>query len=479
MLTKHKLVWNIVLVLLLLTAIPGASLADESDPMVIESQVLLASELLPSPAPYSLVVQATGWMGLTYRYILTLTNLSPWPMPAVYVLDRYLPEDPEQAEIVHAWVPERIEPGETVGVVIEYPDGPLQGGCHQVEISLADGLGSILMDCGPAGSVTVWDVPLTGEMEAYLVEVPVAVPEPLGGSKLGLHVTRNSSPDIMAFVRASRPAVVVAVGDVGWLADIKQVSPETITIARLLEGDQSFDGHPVYRARDFVNANAATYLANAGADYWLGWNEPVIDEIWQMEWYAAFEAERVRAMAELGLKTAIGNFSTGTPEADEFASFLPAIEAAKAYEGILAVHEYSAPTMLHSVGAGIPGLDSQESSGALTLRYRFWVEHYMRPNDLLIPLVVTEAGIDGGVLRGLDPPLFGWRDFGDNVPEGIAPQSWEDYAQQLSWYDDELRRDDYVLGFAIFNVGAGDGQWASFDVTDKLPELGEIAASKF
>ena len=39
------------------------------------------------------------------------------------------------------------------------------------------------------------------------------------------------------------------------------------------------------------------------------------------------------------------------------------------------------------------------------------------------------------------------------------------YVEQLSWYDDELRRDPYVLGFAVFNAGDPSGEWATFDIT--------------
>jgi hypothetical protein len=475
--TFRKPIWSLLIVLLL-AIVPGAASADDRSAMVIDSQVLITSELLPHPEPYSLVVQAIGWQGLTYRYILTITNLSPWAIPAAYVLDRYLPELPGQEEIVYDWLPGRIGAHQTVGMVIEFPDGPLPGACHQVEISLADGLGTVLMDCSSPGSVTVWNVPMTAAMEAYLAEIAAPVPQPQGGSKLGLHVTRNSNPSIMQFVRQIGPAVIVAVGDVSWLADVKEDSPETLTIGRLLEGDQSFNDHPVARARAYVAAAAATYAANPRVDYWLGWNEPVIDEQWQMEWYAAFEAERVNALAKLGLKAAIGNFSAGTPEANEFGAFLPAVEAAKAHGGILAVHEYSAPSMRDGVGAGIPGLEATDSHGALTLRYRFWYQHFLQPNDLVIPLVVTEAGIDGGVLQGMQPQLFGWRDFQEGLPEGMSALTWQDYAAQLSWYDDQLRSDPYVLGFAIFNAGDPDGQWASFDVTDKLPDLVEMMASK-
>jgi hypothetical protein len=237
---------------------------------------------------------------------------------------------------------------------------------------------------------------------------------------------------------------------------------------------RSPSGDPITRAQEFVVGHAARYLANPGVDYWLGWNEPGIDSTWQMDWYASFEAERARLMTALGLKVAVGNFSTGTPEANEFAAFLPAIEAAKSYGGVLALHEYSAPTMMDGVGLAIPGQEAEADSGALTLRYRYWYEHYMAPAKLVIPLVVAEAGIDGGVLSAQSVAVGGWRDIEATSEE----QGLGSYLTQLSWYDDELRRDPYVIGFAVFNAGDASGRWASFDVTNELGALAEQMLEK-
>jgi len=315
-------------------------------------------------------------------------------------------------------------------------------------------------------------------MATYPPEAPLSLAEPTGSSKLGVHVTRNSDPAIMAFVEASQPAVVVALGDLGWLADVKKVSPGTITVGRLAEEDQTLAGDPAQRARAFVDAHAGQYLANPGVDYWLGWNEPGIDSVEQMAWYADFERERVVALAEIGLKAAIGNFSTGTPEPDEFVAFLPAIAAAKEHGGILALHEYSAPSMMDGLGHGLPGLETNADACSLTLRYRYWYETYLRHNDLVIPLIVTEAGIDGGVLRG-SAGVSGWQSLsGDDVPSGITAITLDDYLADLDWYDNELRRDPYVLGFAVFNVGDADGEWASFDLTSSLSKLALIRLQK-
>ena len=86
-------------------------------------------------------------------------------------------------------------------------------------------------------------------------------------------MTISASPKIMRFVREAQPAVVVAVGDLGWLAEVKEASPQTVTLARFVQGYQTIEGDPVTRAREFVDAHAEAYLANPGVDYWLGWNE--------------------------------------------------------------------------------------------------------------------------------------------------------------------------------------------------------------
>src|SRR4029078_6771946 len=49
-------------------------------------------------------------------------------------------------------------------------------------------------------------------------------------STLGLHVVRNSDPYIMEYVRRVRPRVMKSVDDLGWLSEVKQDSPNTLTI---------------------------------------------------------------------------------------------------------------------------------------------------------------------------------------------------------------------------------------------------------
>ena len=114
-------------------------------------------------------------------------------------------------------------------------------------------------------------------------------PDPLDrvpASKLGIHVQWNNSPEIMEYMRRFKPPVVKAIGDYGFCAELKQVSPETVIVARV-EGSISYDGDPAQTARDYVAQNLSTYLQNPAVDYWEGPNEPDVRE--RMAWYGQFE----------------------------------------------------------------------------------------------------------------------------------------------------------------------------------------------
>ena len=296
------------------------------------------------------------------------------------------------------------------------------------------------------------------------------LPTPRAGSKLGLHVIRNNSPLIMEFVRQARPAVIKAVDYLGWLVDVKTVSPETVTVGRLMATNQDMVGDPRQAAADFVAEQLPTYLLNPGVDYWEGWNEP--DPRDEMRWYAAFEAERVRLLAQHGLRAAVGSFSTGVPELAHFYHFLPAIEAAQRYGGILSLHEYGAPTMDYLYGDPLPGYPTYPDRGSLALRYRWLYRDLLIPRGSVVPLVITEAGVDGIVMSGHrpGPPGLGWLDFTDYWEEIGLGSGAQAYINQLAWYDSEVRRDPYVIGFTVFTAGAVTG-WHSYDVNSILPEL--------
>lgn len=322
-------------------------------------------------------------------------------------------------------------------------------------------------------------VPTRDPAEPYVAIIPTLPPtDALGPSKLGLHVIRNNDPNIMEFVRRGQPAVIKAVDDLGFLADVKEASPWTVTVGRIeVQGGPHYETDPEQSARDFVADQLESYRANPAVDYWEGYNEPD-PNMNNMPWYARFEAERVRVMAQYGLRAAIGGFATGVPEYDEFALFVPAIAVAKEHRGILTLHEYGAPDMTYLYGDPLPGLPTYPDRGSLTFRYRWFYRDFLEPAGLVIPLVISEAGIDGIIGNRPGPDGLGWADFQDYwVQQGWGPDGTQSFINQLAWYDVGTRQDGYVIGFTIFTAG-GFGYWKNYDINPILPQLADYVAGQ-
>lgn len=322
-------------------------------------------------------------------------------------------------------------------------------------------------------------IEITAAPTRYQSNMPVLPPSgELGPSKLGVHVVRNNNANIMDFVRQAQPAVMKAVDDLGFLEEVKQASPRTITIGRVSARDQTYVGEPEETARDFVAYQLDQYLANPYVDYWEGWNEPD-PNMDRMDWYARFEAERVRLLAQHGLKAAVGGFATGVPEMDEFELFLPAVEAAIEHGGILSLHEYGAPDMMFLYGDPLPGYPAYPDRGSLNFRYRWYYRDILEPRGLVLPLVISEAGIDGIIGLGRPGPGgHGWEDFSDYwVEQGLGDSGVEAFINQLNWYDNGVREDGYVIGFTVFTAG-GIAQWKEYDINHILPDLANYVISQ-
>lgn len=312
----------------------------------------------------------------------------------------------------------------------------------------------------------------------YVSYIPDYTPRPeLGPSKMGIHVARPNSPAIMEFVRAAQPAVVKGIDDLGFLAEVKAVSPQTVTIGRFSVDPQDYNGEPEAVAVALVAKQLPEMLLHPAVDYWEGWNEPD-PNLDRMDWYARFEAERVRQLAQHGLRAAVGGFSTGVPELDEFILFVPAIEEAQRNGGILTLHEYAAPDITFLFGDPLPGYPAYPDRGPLMFRYRWFYRDVLEPRGLVIPLVISEAGIDGILGNRPGPDGLGWQDFQEYwVAQGWGPDGQTAFLNQLQWVDNEARQDSYVIGYTLFTAGGGRA-WASYELAPFLPRLAEYVISQ-
>ncbi len=292
-------------------------------------------------------------------------------------------------------------------------------------------------------------------------------------SKLSVHSLGTGDPYVMEFVRRTKPRVIKAVGDIGWLVEVKSVSPQTITIGRIYDQDESWVLRldPVEAARQFIAERQEHYRLNPFVDFWEGWNEidPPTPDHWR--WYAQFEAERACQMYALGYRAAVGTFAFGTPEYDEMAYFIPALQAAHRCGAIFTLHEGVPPTLAcptTSLGEAnaIPGASVFDVPvGHHALRYRFWYEGYLKPLGLGdLPLVISEVAVAADCnIPGGDA----WRSYQDWwVANGVGPSAEQAYVNLLAWYDRELRHDPYVVGATIFTAGSIDqnSHWYRWDL---------------
>lgn len=304
---------------------------------------------------------------------------------------------------------------------------------------------------------------------------PPPTPFPPGPpTKLGLFITRND-PRIFDLLQTGNVALVKTMEyDPNFATQIKAVSPATLLVGRidLPQIDLAGLHDPRAAAQAFVDQLlpiAAEPKRLAAFDGWESYNEPSPSDAEQMARLAEFEAHRTRLLAAAGIRSVIGNFSTGTPPLEWWPHFRPALEAAIEHGGFLGLHEYSAPTMQFGTPQELLGWGSDpEQEGWLTLRYRKVYRGYLAPNNLMLPLLLTEVGVDGLVGERPGPMGMGWRDFADYWAElGMGYDAPGNYVELLAWYDAQLQQDPYVLGAAIFAAAASPG-WETYEVLDEV-----------
>jgi hypothetical protein len=300
---------------------------------------------------------------------------------------------------------------------------------------------------------------------------PTASPFPPGpASKLGVFVSWNN-PKVFELLQTKNVAVVKTLEyDANFVAEMKQMSPDTaifgrIDLAQLNLADMS---DPKGAAQAFVDRLlpiATDPKRMAAIEAWESYNEPTPGSPDEMARLGEFEAQRTRLLAANGIRSVVGNFSTGMPPLEWWPQFRPAIEAAKQTKGYLGLHEYSAPTMQFGTPQDPLGWGTDPNQeGWLTLRYRKVYHSFLKPNNLVLPIVITELGIDGYVTNRPGPPGMGWMDFGGYWNElGMGTDAPGNYVEQLAWYDAAMQQDSYIIGAAIFAGPASPG-WETYEV---------------
>ena len=278
--------------------------------------------------------------------------------------------------------------------------------------------------------------------------------------KLGLQILAWV-PGALDYVLQARPQHIKTLdANPTALARIRGEIPEAFVVYRRycdVGTQQGLLGGPVQGAREMASAVMSELgSARQHVDAVEGLNET---GLWDAaDAYSLFTAEYARILHGEGMASIAYNFSTGTPSGYfagdgnlEPEAFREGLRAYWAHylDGLresdyLGLHEYSAPTML-------------DSQSWLCLRYRrVWD---VLPPDCRKPILITECGIDGGVI-GRPVEQSGWRAF----------CSEEEYLTQLGWYVAEAEKDNgqnarpLVKGIHVYHAGSADPRWGSFSV---------------
>lgn len=302
---------------------------------------------------------------------------------------------------------------------------------------------------------------------------PTVTPFPPGPpSKLGLFITRNH-PSVFNLLRTGGVAVVKTLElDFNFARQIKEAAPRVKLIGRIdLPQLQLHNLNAKAAAQEYANRLwplADHHERRRHYDGWEAYNEPVAGNEDEFKRLAEFEVERVRILAQGGLRSVIGNFGTGQPPLEWWPHFLPAVAEAQAHGGWLGLHEYSAPTIYYNStrdGQGrYPGVGPHDT-GWLTLRYRQVYNQFLKPAGRAIPLVMTELGVDGLVTNRPGPErALGWQDFQEYwAQHGFGSWGPGAYVEQLVWYDQAMQQDSYVIGGCIFSL-AGSPGWETYEI---------------
>jgi hypothetical protein len=322
------------------------------------------------------------------------------------------------------------------------------------------------------GKARKWILTLLIGLLSYTVVIEAAGSAPaqfFRHSKLGIH---GIWPDgIVGFVESTmaggtRFSVVKAVDDLSYLRTVKELSPDTLTVSRLTSPHEGagmvsdpntnlewYAGVIMDIIFDAIDQQPE--LADV-VDYWEPINEPLgggspadaYERLAQLMIYCMDQAQA------RGLKLALFSFSAGTPEWVDMVAIVETGVFARAKAGghILALHEGvfdDAPVDLwYGPEHTIPGAPEIPGTGSLCGRYRYWY-YQMAERDEVVPLFISEFYAGGG--------------YGDDA-------EIDEIVERMAWYDEQLQRDPYVLGFGPFTLGP-TGQWTGQDYAFVYPAL--------
>lgn len=223
--------------------------------------------------------------------------------------------------------------------------------------------------------------------------------------------------------------------------------PETIERDLILQGMRG--------AERYAEIHKGFWALRPYVHVWEGPNEPDVSTLDAVKYWVEFTYRWMRIMHHLGYRVAVGSFSVGCPqgEPDEVRAKWEIIGPILEEAEYLALHEYSASTMQHG-------------QGSLCLRYRTVAKYLVEMGFHVPPILITECGIDGGVMKPAHPRT-GWLTWCSDRQK---------YLEQLIWYSEEIAKDNaepgppQVRAATIYNCGYYE-PWGNFELDQEMFQM--------
>jgi len=298
---------------------------------------------------------------------------------------------------------------------------------------------------------------------AAKVPPDIILTPPSGGSKLGLHVVFGPRDGLDEFLvrcaGAGQPvALIKCVDDFEAAFKAKRISDTTLTAGRVnavfpqrkvevdMQAWEPTEFSPIpgttyttaqEAAQQYYDLVKPTWQLNPVVDVWETFNEFSWHWPWQADFYLA-----LMDLAEAdGYRLGLWSASAGNPPEEFYPDIARTCRRAQAHGNhILCLHEYNLDGLL------------RDASKSMVTRYRRLYQ-YLKQQDAVIPLAITEAGQNAG--GGFT---------------GVAA-----FMQDFAWYDQQLSRDEYVIGCAAWTLG----EWSGANFQAALPALGDYISGEY
>jgi|GEM_PF-1763537 len=234
--------------------------------------------------------------------------------------------------------------------------------------------------------------------------------------------------------------------------EYKKQYPQGITVLRFWNRTPGIhytvNNNPETSSQDFFNRVHQPAFQELGEnlryfDYLQTPNEfETTPEWWgeeKIRWNGRFWLKLTQLNKNYGIKTCIGGIPVGNVEANELGYIIQELKQMKNLGAAFCYHGY---TFNYSTNV------NEEIQ--LSLRYRQFYNFFRQnaPELISMPLILSE----GGVAENGNPKA-GY----------LISNSAEKYKSWLSWYDNEIRKDPYVIGVTLFQIG-NTTDWSYFDL---------------